>query len=236
MITIVFGIQGVGKSTIVKGILNKMHSGWEHKQWGDLMFEQALAEKVIAFEGDTIVPVEEIYSDNERGVKIVVDPQGSQMIRIRAGADLKAGKDEIRYLDQKTQLRLQKAIGDTLAVEIESNPQKNFLIETHAALKTKQGYLPGLSTEFLTKVKPDLYIIIEARADEIFVRRLTDKTRKREHDKTTQDIQINLDVTRYFAGSCAVISHSPLFIVQNKEKLQEDAVNELAEVLNSFRS
>lgn len=235
MIAVIFGIQGVGKSTIVRKVMEKSsQADWELLQWGETAFDICIKEGIIRV-GDysELQDCQIIYEDKRTNVAII-DNGKSEVIYVKDQEQIKLAKDEIRHLNLKVQKRLQHAVANAYKLLINGDGKTNYIIETHAALKTKQGYLPGLPKDFLESVDPDVYVIIEANADEIFVRRLLDKERKREHDKTTKDVQTNLDTTRYFASTFAAVSHSPLFIVENKEKRADDAAQEIVDVLIKF--
>ena len=237
MIAVIFGIQGVGKSSVVKGVMSKFVGDKTFRllQWGEKTYEIALQKKIIRI-GDYRKEsnLDAIYEDIEMGTTIVKDGENKHYIFVSEEKYLANARDEIRHLDLNTQKMLQKEVTNYIASEVQGNPNSNYLVETHAALKTLQGYLPGLTLDFMQKVKPDIYIIIEANPDDLFVRRIRDKERKREHDKTTKDISINLDTTRYFASTYATYTHSPLFIIENKDKLVDDTVEAIADVLKRF--
>lgn len=235
MIAVVFGIQGVGKSSVVRKALAAFpENTWDLLQWGEIAYELCVKDGIIKV-GDysELKDATISYEDKRSSIAIIQDGK-DESIYVKDQANIKQAKDEIRNLNIRTQKKIQKAVAKYFKALIENDPRGNFLIETHAALKTKQGYLPGLPKEFLDATDPDIFIILEANADEIFVRRLMDKERKREHDKTTKDVQTNLDTTRYFASSFATQSHSPLLIVENKEKRMDEAAAEIAEVLKKF--
>lgn len=235
MIAIVFGIQGVGKSTMVKKIIEKSkRADWALLQWGETAFDICVKQGIIRI-GDykELEQKEVITADDKRGVAIVKQGEG-EFIYVKDQNSIKVAKDEIRHLSLKFQKQIQKEVVHYFRRLIGNDEKTNYIIETHAALKTKQGYLPGLPKEFLQSVVPDIYIIIEANAGDIFKRRLLDKERKREHDKTVQDVQTNLDTTRYFTSAFAAVTHSPMYIVQNQEGQAEAAAQEVAEVLLRF--
>ena len=234
MVAVIFGVQGVGKSSIVNGVLANFTEEESFKllQWGSRTCEIAIQKNIIRV-GDykTQGNFQVQYEDLVRGITIVVSEQGENLIYARDENCVKDAKDEIRHLDLKTQKMLQTEVSNSFAQEILANPNAHFIVETHAALKTLQGYLPGLTIDFMQKVDPEVYIIIEANPDEIFARRLIDKERKRDHDKTIKDVKVNLDTTRYFTSSFAAYSHSTLCIVENKDKLIGDAIDEVTRIL-----
>jgi adenylate kinase len=235
MVAVIFGIQGVGKSTIVKKVIEKTEQAdWTLLQWGEAAFDLCLKQGIIRVGDYSELDDCEILYEDKRTDVAIVKLNGNEMIYTKSQENIKLAKDEIRHLNLKVQKKIQKEVAKSYATLINEDAKSNYIIETHAALKTKQGYLPGLPKDFLQSVDPDIYVIIEANADEIFVRRLLDKERKRDHDKTTKDVQTNLDTTRYFTSSFAAVSHSPMLIVENKEKRADEAAQEIAEVLLKF--
>jgi adenylate kinase len=235
MIAVIFGIQGVGKSTLVRMVIEQFpEETWNLLQIGNAMMDLCLKKGIIRIGNyDEICQGEVQCKVKKHDIAIVKDGR-EEIIYVKDQTNLQFAKDEIRNLNLATQKKLQDEIALYYQEMMGNDPDGNYIIETHAALKTKQGYLPGLSKSFLNSLSPDVYIIIEANADEIFVRRLLDKERKREHDKTTKDVQTNLDTTRYFASAFAAQTHSPLLIVENKEKRAAEAAVEIMMVLQKF--
>jgi len=235
MIAIVFGIQGVGKSSVVQKVLEKFPLDfWQHLQVGDNAFELAKEKGLIKVaDYKTLQTGKVIIEDPEKGIAIIRD-QGMETIYVKDQAQLSETRDYMRNLNVAAQKVLQQEILGHYAKLFTTEPQEHFLIETHAALKTKQGYIPGLARDFLQATKPDIYIVIEADANEIYQRRLNDPTRKRDHDKSVKDVQINLDTTRYFASDFAFDTHSPLLIVQNEQGKLEEAAVAIADALERF--
>ena len=237
MVAIIFGIQGVGKSSIVNGALANVSRAEDFRllQWGKRTFDISLQKNIIRT-GDykTLTNYTVKSEDLERGVAIIITEQGENVIYAKDESCVENARDEMRNLDVKTQKMLQDEVSNSFAKEILESPNLHFLIDTHAALKTQQGYLPGITSDFMEKVKPDVYVIIEASAQEILGRRMSDKGRKRTHDKTISDVQINLDTTRFFTSAFAVYTHSPLCIVENKDDGQDEAIEELTRILKTF--
>ena len=235
MIVILFGIQGVGKSSVVNKAKASFPEGfWTHMQLGDNAFDLAIQDGIIKIEEYQPQPQDKIVmQEPEKGI-FLVERNRVESIYIKSKDDIALGRDYIRFINVQTTKILQKDIFDFYANYIKSNPDKNFLIETHAALKTKQGYLPGLSLDFLKDIQPDAFIIIEADAEKIFERRINDTTRKRDHDTTLKDVQKNLDITRYYASSYATSVISPLIIVDNIEGQLDETAHDLSEILKRF--
>ncbi len=184
---IVFGIPGVGKSTIVKKVIQSQNL--QRIVWGDIV-EQIALEK-----------------------------------------DLVKNRDLIRKLNKTIQKELQELVVKKLVLLSRNN---NTVIETHAVIKTKFGFLPGLNLEFLKILKPDLFVVIEADPQSVFKRRIKDKTRMRDDDRDIAEIEFHLELTRQFAVSFASIVGANLSIIQNKEGKIEETANKLEEIIKNI--
>ncbi len=140
-------------------------------------------------------------------------------------------RDYIRKLDRKTQRKLQELVVKRLQRLTSNNDS---IIETHAAIKTPSGYLPGLDLESLNALKPDAFVVIETDAEAILERRRKDTSRIRDDDKSQYEIQLHLDITRYFTASFSVISGANLYIVKNDKGKLDWAIHQLTNILNNL--
>jgi adenylate kinase len=191
MVAVVFGIQGVGKSSLVQAIV-KGRGDFTRLYWGENSLKTAQQE------------------------------------------GLAQDVDQVRNLPVAEQKILQKKVGMKFADTINSDRTKNYVIETHAALKTQQGFMAGFTPEILEAIKPDIFFVIESHAIDIYHRRILDETRKRDHDKTVREIQLNLDATRWFATTFSVLSGANLMMIENVEDNLDVAVTKIAEVLDIY--
>ena len=129
-------------------------------------------------------------------------------------------RDELRKLPISEQKKLQK-----IAAEKLSKIDDDFIIiDTHAFIKTPEGYNPGLPYYVLQIIEPSLFISITAKTEEIYNRRMKDGTRNR--DKVSiATIKKELDIQSAMMSACSVLSGSPLKHVLNTEgKLEETAI------------
>ena len=186
---VILGIPGVGKSSVVDGVITSINIKIDKIRWGDLVFEIAEQEGLVH------------------------------------------DRDDIRKLSKSVQNKLQVKVVNKIN-ELSSNA--NVIIETHSAIKTPSGFLPGLTLDFLKQLNPSLFVVIEAKAENIFKRRKLDSSRKRDDDKDIEEIQLHLDLTRQFASSFSVITGANLLIVENKEGEIDYAVKELTDVIDKL--
>lgn len=184
----VLGIPGVGKTSVVKGVIEK--TGVNHVHWGSLS-------KKIAKEQGLIQNI-----------------------------------DELRRLDVDLQRKIKMEVSREIE-RIANNSQKDILIETHAAIKTPQGYMPGLTLDEIQRVRPDVFIVIEASPEMVFQRRLLDESRWRRDDITIQDVEDSLEVTRQMAMTFAVLATATVRFVENREGDLDYAINKIIELIEA---
>lgn len=144
--------------------------------------------------------------------------------------DLK-NKDEIRKkipydIYYKSQIEVCKILYDKYK-------NKDILIDTHFLIKTKFGFLPGLSKEMAKYLKPNFIVVIIAEPHYILHRRLKDKTRQRDIE-LVHLIDLHQNLTLNYSLTLAYDLHIPIIVIENQEGHVEKAGKELAEALNSI--
>lgn len=127
-------------------------------------------------------------------------------------------RDELRKAPVEIQQKLQ-----TLAAK--SLGQMNddvVIIDTHAFISTKEGFYPGLPKNVLEQIHPTNFIAISARPEEIYNRRMEDKTRNRDII-SIDTIKKELAVQDSMLSSCSVLTGAPMKVVLNSEGKIEEA-------------
>lgn len=190
MVAVVFGIPGVGKSTIVNKVKDNLGLVYVHP--GNIMYEIA----------------------SEKGIVENVD--------------------QMRRLKLPVQQELQGMMAKVVAEQIDSQKNKNFIIDTHAIVKTPQGFFPGLRNAFFEVVKPDIYLVVESKPEMILQRRMADKDRVRQDDHTLDEILLHIDLTRDFASAYSIYSQANFAVIENKEGNLDYAVNEMSGIISRF--
>lgn len=184
---VIFGVPGVGKTSVVKGVLER--TGIKHIHWGDLTMDVALEKGVIK------------------------------------------NRDEIRMLNIEQQKDIRKEVSQKI-FEISQN-HDNVLVETHAAVKTPQGYWPGLSLSTLERFSPDVFIVINAQPEFVFERRLKDTSRWRKDEVTIESVREAMSITTQMVINYAVLTSGTFLEVENKQNdlnFAVDIISELVEV------
>ena len=135
-------------------------------------------------------------------------------------------RDELRKLAVEEQKHLQ-----TMAAKKIAGFNDNLvIIDTHAFISTKEGFYPGLPYHVLEELKPANFIVISARSEEIYNRRMKDSTRNRDIISIDK-IKKELAVQDGMLSSCAVLTGSPMKSVFNTEGKVEEAA---LEVINAI--
>lgn len=127
-------------------------------------------------------------------------------------------RDELRKLSVPEQKELQSMA----ARKIASITDDVIIVDTHAFISTKEGFYPGLPHNVLEILMPDIFIMITARPEEIYNRRMKDTTRDR--DIVSIDaIKKELDVTSAMLSTCSILCGSPIRMILNSEGKVDEA-------------
>ncbi|MGC8479683.1 MAG: AAA family ATPase [Candidatus Micrarchaeia archaeon] len=146
--------------------------------------------------------------------------------------DKSINRDELRSkLEYSEVLKSREKVFNELA-----SIKTNTIIDTHTSVKVGKRYIPGFSKVDLSMLKDVRSIIyLDALAVDILLRRVGDKTRKRE-DETAEEIEehrtVNLGLASYYAVNLGV----PLYIIRNRQDRLEEARTDVKNALEeSFR-
>jgi adenylate kinase len=134
-------------------------------------------------------------------------------------------RDEMRRLDRNQQKRLQQ-----LAAHGMAQVPGNVIIDTHASVKTPNGYLPGLPEWVLRELMPDTIILVETDEDQILMRRLSDETRTRDMEGS-RSIALHQEFNRAIAAAYAMITGCTIKTVINADHLLDQAIDDMAGTL-----
>ena len=165
----------------------------------------------------------DILKDHKKNV--VVINYGSLMFNVAQENGLK-DRDELRKLSVTEQQRLQKIAAETIA----THNEEVVIIDTHAFINSPEGYYPGLPEHVLKIIKPNNFVSVSAKPEEIYNRRMKDDTRNR--DKITlANIKKELDVQSGMISACAVITGSPIRLVLNGEGKVDEAADKIIKAI-----
>ncbi len=131
-------------------------------------------------------------------------------------------RDELRKLSVPEQKELQSLT----ARKIASITDDVIIVDTHAFISTKAGFYPGLPHNVLEILMPDIFIMITARPEEIYNRRMKDTTRERDI-VSIDEIKKELDVTSALLATCSILCGSPIKMILNSEGKVDEAAKSI---------
>ena len=161
----------------------------------------------------------EILKSNKKNV--VVINYGSLMFDVAKENGL-SDRDQLRKLSVSEQQRIQKIAAE----QISNHEEEVVIIDTHAFISSPEGYYPGLPEHVLKIIKPDNFVSVSAKPEEIYNRRMKDDTRSRDNI-TLANIKKELDVQSGMISACAVITGSPVRLVLNGEGKIDEAADKI---------
>ncbi|MBN2517986.1 MAG: adenylate kinase [Candidatus Altiarchaeota archaeon] len=180
MLCVVFGIPGVGKTTVLDEVAERVDVN--RLNFGTFMFEEAKAKGLVE------------------------------------------DRDQMRKLPKEAQSKLQKTAAEKIYKQSRSG---NVIVDTHASVKTPQGYIPGLPEAVLRALSPDALVIVECDPRDILGRRNRDRSRERDAD-ALEEIDEHQSINRSYGAVYSDLTNSTLMIVKNAEGKVADAAEKIA--------
>jgi len=175
--------------------------------------------------GKTTVVNEALKKLNSEGVEYESINFGTFMFEVAKSDRVVQDRDQMRSLDRAVQKRLQQRAAEEIA-----KIQGNVLIDTHASVRTPQGYLAGLPEWVLREIMPDTIVLVETDDDQILMRRLADETRARDKEGS-RSIGEHQQFNRSIAAAYSMLTGCTVKIVINADLLLERAADDMANVL-----
>ena len=172
--------------------------------------------------GKTTV-ISKVFEDNaisDKYQKVVYGDLVSRHI-----SDLGIDRDMVRTLPLKKQQSFQKEIFSVIN-NMEKENGKEVVLDTHAFVRTVEGFLPGLPE--WADVKPKRFLLITADNEVIRQRMANDATRKR--TDFIDEIKELTTLSKLYAVSYSVFYSAPLTVVDNSKDVSI-AVNKVKELL-----
>ena len=165
----------------------------------------------------------------EAGVKVSLVNYGTITLEILKKRGDATERDAMRKSDLSVQREVQKEVAQVISDRI-GQAEELTLIDTHMAIKTSGGYMPGMPSHVMKLLGPKLFVLVEARPSEISSRRMKDSTRRRD-DATDEAVKEELLFSRFMGSACAVLTGAPVKIVMNSEGKAEEAAREILKTL-----
>ena len=177
--------------------------------------------------GKTTTAKKALEALKKEGIDYDMITYGDVMFEIAKAKKLVTDRDQMRKLDPKNQSEVQKEAAKKISSMATS---KNVLVDTHCTISTPKGYLPGLPEWVLRELKPNLVILVEAKAEEIAARRQSDTSRQRDGE-VSEEIRLHQELNRAISMAYSVISGCTVKIVLNPQGKMEEAAGNMASIL-----
>ncbi len=171
---------------------------------------------------------------SRQGVKIQTVNYGTVML----GLAEEAGKtvehrDAMRRKSMGFQRELQAKAAEKIA-ELAEGFEGVTLVDTHMIVRTGSGYLPGLPSHVLSRLKPNLIALVEAPPKDILARRLKDAGVRVRETLEAGEVEFEIQLSRFMAASCAALSGAPLLVVENLEGRADEAALKLLRAIQGL--
>ena len=105
------------------------------------------------------------------------------------------------------------------AAEYIASLSGDVIIDTHASIKIMGGYYPGLPDRVISRLKPDVILLLEYDPKDIIERRQKDPERSRDAE-TEEEIEMHQIANRYYAFAAANAGESTVHILSLRGKPQ----------------
>ncbi|MEF8780133.1 MAG: adenylate kinase [Haloferacaceae archaeon] len=149
---------------------------------------------------------------------------GDVMLEEAAARGLAEGRDDLATLTQRDLRLLQRRAAEYVAGRSRG---RAVLLNTHLAVATAHGYLPGLPEPLLSDVDPNRYVLIEAEPETIAERR--DEVSYRSYRESgVRSIAFHQDLIRSAAMSYAIQTGAPVRLVENESSADTAAADLVA--------
>jgi adenylate kinase len=159
-----------------------------------------------------------------KGTQYDVVNYGTLMFEMARELNLVQNRDELRKLAIDTQINLQKKASSAIG------KMDNVIIDTHMAIRSPKGYLPGLPEWVVRELRVSMFFLLEADSRLIRSRRMKDPTRHRDNE-TEEEISEHQSVNRYYAVAYSVFTGATVNFVVNPEGTPDFAANKIIKEL-----
>ncbi len=120
-------------------------------------------------------------------------------------------RDKLRKLP----LSDQQEIGLRAAKKIVQEKSAIAIVDTHALIRTKTGFCPGLPKQVLDTLSPKALVWIECPPSLILERRAKDHSRNRD-EESEEELALHQDLTRSYLAACSMETGAVLCGLSNR--------------------
>lgn len=154
---------------------------------------------------------------------------GDKMFEVAKEKGLVDQRDDMKKLGVETYKELQKEAAENI---FEKAEQENVILDTHSAIKTPHGYIPGLPKWSIEQLDPDKLIMFTAPPKSIYERSQSDAGRNREHEEVSE-IREYQEIAREMASTNAVMTGAYLKIIENRDGEIKKSAKQLIETIEA---
>lgn len=154
---------------------------------------------------------------------------GDRMLDIATERNLVENRDEMKDIESGTYKEIQMDAAESIVNDSEDG---DVIVDTHAAIKSPFGYIPGLPKWTLENLAPDTIIIIDIDAETIVERREEDLERERTADPV-EAIEEYREVAREMAAAGSVHTGAYLKVIRNEDEKVDEAAEQLLTTLDN---
>jgi adenylate kinase len=170
--------------------------------------------------------LEEAMMLSDKDYKVI--NYGDRMFETAKERDLVDHRDEMKNIDTETYKQLQADAAESIFKDAEEN---DVIVETHAAIKSPYGYIPGLPKWVCENLEPEKIIMLDASSEAIY-RRSQESSRDRDTEKAgIEGITEYRNTAKQMASTVSILTGAYFKIIQNRDGEAEKAAEELVETL-----
>lgn len=153
---------------------------------------------------------------------------GDRMFSLAKDRDIVEDRDEMKNIERATYKEIQIDAAESIGDDSDGG---GVIVDTHAAIKSPFGYVPGLPKWTLETLEPETITMIDIDSEEIVERRAEDPERDREGD-SVEAIEEYRGVAREMATSGTVLTGAYFKMIRNEAGKVDEAADQLAETLD----
>jgi adenylate kinase len=146
---------------------------------------------------------------------------GKRLFRIQS-------RDDMR---KKLSVAQQQKLQEEAVKMLSKMTGKDVLLDTHCAIKTAIGYLPGLPFWMIQRLKIDGLILVSAKPEDIFNRRKNDPLRPGRDAESLDEMKLHDAISREMLATYAVLAGAPAMIITNEQGKVGDAAKKAETML-----
>lgn len=153
---------------------------------------------------------------------------GDRMFETAKEQGLADHRDEMKEINTETYKKIQADAAESIFEDAE---EQDVIVETHAAIRSPFGYIPGLPKWVAENLEPEKIIMLDASSEAIY-RRSQEADRDRDTEKAgIEGITEYRETAKQMASAVSVLTGAYFKIIQNKDGQAEQAAEELVETL-----